>query len=386
MYSIHAEWLRPLLFALVAGLPAILLTAVSIAMLNAQSEHSFFSWDNFAFRQTVWLGLGVCAAVVIAQLNFRVLLRYALIIYAVAVALSVIVALTGDAIHGHASWFSFGSVLFQPSGLLKIGLILVLARFYAMTVTLKHSTTVLLVGLLFFAFAAGSVFLQREFGSVVVLFGIWALLTFTRGLSFKQWMAGLIGLLIVASVSWMFVLKPYQKERVFTFMDPTRSQQDSGYNVRQSLIAIGSGGLFGWGLGNGPQTQLRYLPVRQTDFIYAAIGEELGFVGCIVVLLLEVWILLSVLFLAIRIRDDTPAYVLLGIFAVFFTHIAINIGMNIGLVPVTGIPLPFVSYGGSDLLISFVMIGIVANIMYQEQYRSLGQVSPHAVIEHMTPA
>lgn len=378
------SWWRPLQSAVSVCLPVLFLVLIGLLVLGAQSSSPFGTWDNFSTRQTLWLFLGLILMFIVAQINFRFWLRYSLFIYLVGLILCLLVAGFGTVINGQRSWFDFGVFLFQPVEVLKIGLILILARFYTTTAAANNTWLVLAFGAMLFFLSAGIIALQPDFGSTLILVSIWFLLTFTRGLNFKQWVAGIVVFLLGLTYLWFFGLKPYQKDRLLTLINPDTNSHSSGYNVRQALIAVGSGGVTGLGLGQGPQTQLKFLPVRQTDFIFAVIGEELGLIGTSIVIMLFVWLSMNILRLAKNARDDAPAYLALGIFALFFTQVIINIGMNIGLVPVTGLPLPFVSYGGTSLLVYFFALGLAANIAYQESYRSLKQVSKLASIDQVS--
>jgi len=208
----------------------------------------------------------------------------------------------------------------------------------------------------------GLILLQPDLGSALVLVGIWFGLLLFSGTK-KRYIALLVGVVIATFVfGWFFLFQPYQKERLLTFVDPSRDPLDTGYNVTQSIIAIGSGKMFGRGLGFGSQSQLHFLPEAQTDFISSVIGEELGFVGLCILLILYFVLLWRFLRIALSARDDFSSYTVLGIALLFFIQLVVNMGGATGLLPVTGVTLPFVSYGGSSLIINFALVGIAESI------------------------
>jgi len=278
--------------------------------------------------------------------------------YLVAFLSLVAVLFFGETIRGTTGWFRIFGFSFQPAEFAKIALVMFLAwrierqarRFG--TWHFVASTLFVTLGL------AGLIMLQPDLGSALILLATWFALLVLTGTK-KRYIFGLIGIgIFVALVSWVALLKPYQQERIMTFVDPARDPLGSGYNVTQSIIAVGSGQVFGRGLGFGSQSQLHFLPEAQTDFIFSVIGEELGFVGVSIVLVLYLILLIRLVRIAYACRSDFCAYVVLGVASIFLFHIIINIGATVGMLPVTGVTLPFLSYGGSSLIINFLLIGI----------------------------
>ena len=211
------------------------------------------------------------------------------------------------------------------------------------------------------------VMFQPDFGSAALMMGVWALMLLMAGMDRKVMLWSLMGGVTLMVGSWLFLFQDFQKERVMTLLQPERDPLGIGYNVTQARIAIGSGRLWGKGLGFGSQSQLQYLPEAQTDFIFAAIAEEFGFVGVLLVLgafLLLFWRLWMLLR---RVRDDFSTFLIVGFTAMLGIQMVVNIGMNLGLVPVTGLPLPFVSYGGSSLVSSLIAFGILESISVRTQ-------------------
>lgn len=204
--------------------------------------------------------------------------------------------------------------------------------------------------------------MQPDFGSAMIIFLLWFTLLIIVGTRKSFIFLMVISLILSFTFAWFFMFKDYQKHRILTFVNPANDPLGRGYNLTQSKIAAGSGKLFGKGLGFGSQTQLKFLPESQTDFIFAVICEELGFVGAIIVLSLLFVVLYRILRIAYEAKDDFSLVICLGIFIIIFLHSIINIGMNIGLAPVMGISLPFVSYGGSFLVVCLFMIGLVQSV------------------------
>jgi rod shape determining protein RodA len=211
------------------------------------------------------------------------------------------------------------------------------------------------------------VLLQPDLGSVLILFMTWIVMVWLAGLNKRYLYFIFLILIAVSAFSWFFVLAPYQKDRVLNFIDSSRDPLDAGYNVRQSIIAVGSGGLIGRGLGLGTQSQLHFLPETQADFIFASLAEEFGFIGCIFILILY-GLFFFRFYRAVRIsRDNFSQLLTAGFLSIFFFQVAVNIGMSLGLLPVTGLPLPFISSGGSFLIMSFIMLGIVESLIIRNK-------------------
>jgi rod shape determining protein RodA len=205
--------------------------------------------------------------------------------------------------------------------------------------------------------------MQPDTGSAAVLLGLWFILLMVTGVRWRYLGVIMLTAIVLVSILWFGMFADYQKARIMTFLNPAIDPLGSGYNVTQAKIAVGSGGVFGRGLGFGSQSQLKFIPESQTDFIFAVIAEELGLLGVALVLGLWVLIFYRLARAAKRARDDFGQFVLLGILIIFFIHIFVNIGMNIGLLPVTGISLPFLSYGGSFVLVSMFFIGVAESVI-----------------------
>ncbi len=361
-----SDWLLSVvaIFLVVFGL-------VMIYSIESAAEDSQLLNFN---KQIIFFSLGLLFLIFFSVLDYRYLKTYGYVFFVVGLIILIGVLVFGTAVRGTRSWiFIFGEQGFQPVELVKIFLIVILAKKFSDWRSEINSYKNLLLTLVLAGSLITLVFLQPDFGSSVILIAIFIGMLLLTKVKKSYLLMLLLLLIIIFTTSWVFMLRDYQKERVLTFLDPGRDPWRSGYNIKQSIIAVGSGSLFGRGLSLGPQSRLNFLPVQQTDFIYAVVAEELGFVGSTLLLVLLV-ILIYRLFRIIRLsRDDFGIYVLCGIIIYFFSQSAMNIGMNVGLLPIAGVPLPFVSYGGSSLLASFIAIGIAQSVWIRHEAMVPGQ-------------
>ncbi len=313
-------------------------------------------------RQALAIGVGCIAIWVFGSIHRTSYRRTAPYVYIIAVILLFSVLLFGTTIRGTTGWFRLAGFSFQPVEFAKIALILFTAYLIYRHARRVEKIEFFLGTLLSAGLLVGLVLLQPDTGSALILAGIWFgvfALTRTR----TRYIISVIGTsVLLAIAAWFFFLAPYQKDRVIAFVYGNSIEADASYNLEQSIIAIGSGRLTGQGLGLGSQSQLHFLPEAQTDFIFAAIGEELGFVGAAIVIALFSVIIGRLLWLATRVGDDFEAYTLIGIAVLFGLHLVINVGGVLRLLPLTGIPLPFVSYGGSSLVMSSFVVGIAQSM------------------------
>lgn len=306
------------------------------------------------------LGLILCA--ILYYTHAHTLYTASPAIYFFSLALLVTVLFFGVEIRGTQGWFRVAGNSFQPAELAKISLALTLAWLITRYGRNFKQFRFIVSSALITALPVFLIMLQPDLGSALVLCCIWFGLLITLQVPYRYTL-GTAGVGLVAFIiGWMFLFAPYQKERVLTFIDPSRDPLGAGYNVSQSLIAIGSGGFFGRGLGFGSQSQLRFLPEAQTDFVFAVISEELGFIGSFFVIALFGLFLWRLIVQTKTTRSEFGAYTLIGISFVFFVQFVFNIGGATGLLPITGVTLPFVSYGGSSILISYTLLGIALNI------------------------
>lgn len=336
----------------------LLLVAAGIAIIYSLSpaEEGRIS---LAVTQGIYvvLGLGIFAA--IASVDYRMFRAAAPVLYGVTLALLVLVLIIGIVQFGARRWIDLGVFQLQPAEPMKMAVIIILAWFFSSREEIKLAD--LVAASLFIAVPAFLIFRQPDFGSALVLvLGTTPIFLLSR-LRREQWI-GIIGVILVIVPMLFFSLQPYQRERLETFLDPTKDPFGAGYNVLQSTIAVGSGGLFGRGLGQGSQSTLQFVPVAHTDFIFAGVAEATGFVGSSVLLILFAVLIWRTFRLAIHTQDRFGRLLAAGIGSLWFFSVFINVGMNLGLLPVTGIPLPFVSYGGSSLLTNFILAGALQSM------------------------
>lgn len=348
------DWLL-LLFVLPISIGGIL-TMKSFIPLDGQPD--FFS------KQIILLCISLIAFFVFAYIDFRFLKRSDIlfILFCVFCGILLLLFVLGSTTKGATSWFSFGGFSFQPVDMMKLVVVLVLAKYFSRRhVEIKNIKHILISG--FYAFVPFVlVFLQPDFGSAMIIFFIWLGMVLVAGISKRHllFIAGICALAFI--VLWTSVFAPYQKARIATFLNPLSDIRGAGYNAYQSTVAVGSGQFFGKGLGFGTQSRLKFLPEYQTDFIFAAFSEEWGFVGSLVILILFVLVFWRILQIALVASSNFEMLFGIGLAIYFMSHIVINIGMNLGIMPVTGIPLPFMSYGGSHLLTEFIALGMLMNM------------------------
>lgn len=391
-------------FDLAIFLPVITLTVIGLlAIFSATVNHPTAS-GNFN-KQLVSAVISIFVFIIIYSLPQRTFQLFAMPTYLISLLLLVAVLVMGKTVYGSRSWLSFGPIGFQPSEIAKLGTILALS--YWLTYKSRDINNIKDIGI---ALLIGFVpvlliLLEPDTGTAIVFMIITISLIYWSGISlfglFVVLSPGIvtfasllgthifiIAMIMVAVALFLFkrdlfnsatvfilnlgasfffdyafkILKPHQQKRIESFLDPSADPLGSGYNALQAKLAIGSGGIIGKGYLEGNQTQLRFIPEQWTDFIYCVIGEEFGFIGSLFVLVMFLIIFIRLLNLSTLAKDRFSVLVIIGILSLLFSHFAINIGMNIGITPVIGLPLPFLSFGGSSLLVNMTMIGIVLNI------------------------
>lgn len=316
--------------------------------------------EPYFIRQGTWivLSLIVCILASCAEYRFFKQSKIVIGVYSIGVLLLLGLFVLGHVSKGSQSWFSFGSFSFQPSDIMKLVVIIVLAKYFSRRhIEISNIRHIIVSGLYaFIPFVL--IALQPDFGSSLVVAFLWFGMVLVSGISKKHLFAVLFLGSALFLLLWNFAFKPYQKARIITFIHPLADIRGTGYNAYQSTIAVGSGQLVGKGLGFGTQSRLQYLPEYRTDFIFAAYAEEWGFLGSILLLLLYALLLMRLVYFAHVAHSNFEALFTYGVILWFLFHIVINVGMNIGIMPVTGIPLPFMSYGGSHLLAEMLALGI----------------------------
>jgi len=334
----------------------ILLVAMGLVTL-----YGFTGENTFFIRQLIWASIGIVVCLVVGLFDTGMLKRTGILVSLYGFFIVILLALLafGVSTKGAQSWLNIGGLGIQPTDPLKIILILILAKYFSRRhIEIAHVRHIL-VSAVYAGIPFILVFLQPDFGSALILFSLWLGMVVVSGISKKHLFAVIaIGVLSFA-ILWQFVFLPHQKERIMTFLHPLTDIQGAGYNAFQSTVAVGSGQILGKGIGYGTQSRLEFLPEYETDFIFAAFAEEWGFVGSLILIVLFGVILWRIIRLAIRGAGNFEVLYGLGLAILLASHACVHIGMNIGLLPVTGLPLPFVSYGGSHLLTEFLGIGIL---------------------------
>ncbi len=325
-----------------------------------ESESSYTQFK----KQLLFLFVSLTVVGFIAYFDFRILNHTQIIffLYLGSIVLLAAVLFFGSDVRGVSRWFRFGPFSFEPVEIAKVAVVLILAKYFSMRhIEIARVRHVFISGL-YVALPSFLLLLQPDLGSILIFIAIWVGVMLVAGINIRHLaLLCLIGILTF-SLGWTFMFKDYQKERISTFLNPERDPLGSSYNITQSMIAVGSGGLWGKGLGMGTQSQLGFLPEATTDFIFAAISEEMGLIGGIFIFFLYGLLFWRFFKISLDAQNNFGRFLLIGISTVFISQIFINIGMTMGIFPVAGIPLPLVSYGGSALLTAFLMLGLVESI------------------------
>ena len=345
---------------------SLALSIIGIFLIFSATSHSGEAERSFVLRQATWCGLGLVLMSVCLFFDYHLLERWSFWLYVAIVAALIAVWALGKVTAGSRRWIEIGLMRLQPSEFAKLAVVIVLAKcLQDRQGTGDWQVADLVRPLLLAALPIVLVLLQPDLGTAAVIFLITLSMTLFAGISrgVLLWTGGILAAMIpVSLLVGDRILMEYQKKRLLTFLHPSYDPLGSGYHIIQSQIAIGSGGLYGKGFLKGTQNQLMFLPVKHTDFIFSILAEEWGFIGCAVVLILFSALALRGMSIAKRARDNFGTLIAFGCTVTLFWHLVINVGMVMGLLPVVGVPLSFVSYGGSSLLVSFLAISIVANV------------------------
>ena len=340
----------------------LLLSLISVLEIKSATLHTKF--HGFDHKQIGFLAIGIVLMFLISLIDYHRLIDTVHWAYGIGILSLIAVALFGTKVLGGKRWISFHGAHFQPSEWIKLILIVAVARyFWGLTgrdltwADIGKASAMVFVPMVL-------VLKQPDLGTSLTYLPILICGLFLGGIRFKQVAIIVLALVFVGGIAWKSGkhLKPYQQARINAFINPDSDPRGSGYQIRQSLIAVGSGGIWGKGANKGTQTQGDFLPIPYTDFIFAAFCEEHGFVGAVGVLLLYFLILMRLIQNAQTASDLPGSFIIMGVVAVIVFQIAVNVGMVVGLMPVTGIPLPLLSYGGSSVLFTFMALGIVMNI------------------------
>lgn len=346
---------------------AIILSIIGIVALFSATQET--EYDEFS-KQIIWLVVSLIAMVIIMFIDYNLLLKASPVLYGLAIILLIAVLFTKP-VNGATSWFNIGAFSLQPGEFSKVAVILFLT-FVITKIQRKgqeeiNRPTRLLIILSVLAVPVLLIIKQPDYGTALAFIVAMALMLFASGLD-KKYIIGTILLVVVAvPLLYNFVLPEHAKTRIDVFLNPESDPRGSGYNIIQSKLAIGAGGLTGMGLLKGNQTQLGFLYPKTTDFIYSVIGEEMGFIVAGAIILLFVYLINKSIYVAKTAKDKAGSMIAIGITGIFLFHVLENIGMVMGLLPITGVPLPFVSYGGSSLITNFICIGLLLNISGKRQ-------------------
>jgi rod shape determining protein RodA len=334
------------------GLVAIFSTSYNnpgIGLLNYEKQFAFST-------------IGIIIMLIFSSFDYRALKNYTGILYIFACLILVLVLFFGASVRGTASWFNIGAFNFQPSEFIKIIIIVILSKYFSKSILQSNNIKKSIISGLYVFIPVFLIVIEPDLGSSLIIIFSWFSMLLISGIKRSHLLLILFMAIIVSGIGWNFALKDYQKDRIAIFFNSQQDLQGAGYNVNQSIIAIGSGSIWGKGLGHGSQSQLNFLPEKHTDFIFAVIAEEMGFIGVLLVLGLFGIIFYRLMKISEEVQDNFGKFLVLGTSIVLFLHLIINVGMNMGIMPVTGIPLPFVSYGGSSMISLMIMIGIVQSV------------------------
>ena len=346
---------------------SVVICVIILIVIGCLELYSVTGSSNYAElkKQLLWFAISIPIVVAIISIDYNIISKVSKFLYVIMIALLIGVLFTKP-INGATSWYNIGSVSFQPSEFGKICVILSLSASIvnaqkngkeqiSRPLQLLRCLLVVIVPVLL-------IVIQPDYGTAIAFCLATAIILITSGLDKKYIITAMITVIVAIPLLYFFVLPDHAKTRIDVFLNPNLDPRGSGYNVLQSKLAIGSGKLFGMGIKNGSQTQLGYLYPQTTDFIYSAIGEEMGFIVAAGVILLYVILIVKAIKIAKTAKDDLGSYIASGITGILLFHMVENIGMTMGLLPITGVPLPFVSYGGSSLLTNSILIGLLLNV------------------------
>lgn len=320
-------------------------------------------------KQVLWFLIGSTLIVGLITIDYTIYEKIWIPMYAVIMVLLLLVLFT-EPINGASSWFNLGFMSLQPSEFAKIILIITMSRIidvFKQKGTLNKPLNILIL----FAIVAAPTLLiikQPDYGTAMVLLVMVAMMLFAGGIKWRYIIGAIIAVSIIVPVAYNYVLPQHAKKRIDVFLNPSLDPRGAGYNIIQSKLAVGSGQLWGMGLFNGNQTQLGILPMKTTDFIYPVISEEMGFIFSSLVIILFAMLLIRIISIAKTSKDSFGGLLCVGVFAMIFAHFVENIGMSMGLLPITGIPLPFISYGGSSMITNMIAMGLVMSVACRRKH------------------
>lgn len=349
-------WLKSLPAPLLRNV--LLLTIVGVFFIYSSSFRDF---ESFAVRQMVWVLIGLTALFLTVSLGYRFFLGISYTLYLVSVGLLLWVAVAGEIRFGAQRWIEIGLFSFQPSELAKLASVLALAHFLGSRNPWEEEKRTILGAVALAGLPFVLILKQPDLGSAALFIPLAVVTLFVWGIRYRYLIVTALAGLVASPLAWN-LLKEYQKKRILVFLNPQLDPLGSGYTAIQSRIAVGSGGLFGKGWLHGTQSQLDFVPEHHTDFIFSVIAEEMGFIGALSVALLYGALFYQIILLMERTTDMKAKLIAGGILSLLFFQVLVNIGMSFGLLPITGITLPFISYGGSSLVVAFIAVGLLVSI------------------------
>ena len=345
----------------------ILLILIGLVALFSATQNAEYEELK---KQIMWLCISIPIFIVVIFIDYEIVAKASPIFYGIFLILLIAVLFT-KSINGATSWFNIGSFSIQPSEFAKIFVILVFAKVVSKIEERGKKQisrpTRLSLALAVVVVPVALIIIQPDYGTALAFLVATVMILFTAGIDKKYIITSILLVVILLPILYFFVLPDHAKTRIDVFLNPNLDPRGSGYNIIQSKLAIGAGELFGMGVLKGNQTQLGFLYPKTTDFIFAVIGEEMGFVATAGIVILYVILITKTIYVAKTAKDNLGSYIAMGIAGIFIFHMVENIGMTIGLLPITGVPLPFVSYGGSSMLTNLILIALVLNISGRRQ-------------------
>lgn len=345
----------------------ILLILIGLVALFSATQST--EYDELK-KQIMWLCISIPVFIVIMFIDYEIIAKASPVFYGIFLILLIAVLFTSS-VNGARSWFNIGAFSFQPSEFAKIFVILMLALVVTKIQEKGRKEisrpTRLLISLSIVAVPVLLIIMQPDYGTALAFLVATVMILFAAGIDKKYIITAILLVVILVPLLYFFILPEHAKTRIDVFLNPNLDPRGSGYNIIQSKLAIGAGQLFGMGLLKGNQTQLGFLYPKTTDFIFSVIGEEMGFIATATIVILYVILITKAIYVAKTAKDDLGSYIAMGIAGIFLFHMLENIGMTIGILPITGVPLPFVSYGGSSLLTNLILVALLLNISGRRQ-------------------
>lgn len=351
-------------WVMIAAIVPILLAGLITMKGFGPSTDISRTGDYFFNHQLVWIAIGFTLFFLAASVDWRFLRSGGLLLFIYVIGVGILFALLilVTAVRGARAWINFGLFAIEPAEIMKVVLIFILAKYFSRRhieiADIKH----IIISGIYAAIPLLLIFLQPDMGSAIIFAAIWLGMVLVSGVSKKHLALVLLLVIILFALAWFYMLAPYQKARIITFLNPAADPRGTGYNARQSVIAIGSGGIMGRGIGYGVQSRLEFLPEHETDFIFAAFAEEWGLLGVVILFACFGLLFWRILKAAFKGESNFEKLFGIGLFFMILAHFVIHVGMNLGILPITGISLPFLSYGGSHTIVLLAALGVLTGM------------------------